>query len=240
MGMRRTTAGRKRGFSLTEIMVAIGIGAVVTGITVPLTGTLVSGNRAMSCASRMQRISSALRAYTMDYTNQPPYYPDLNSNTMVGPGLKALSDEGYLKSDLNLHCPSDRQNPVGSTNYAMSYCIEDPNADAGSGAYGDFNKRKYLSCRGMATVADPNYKRQLCPFDSTSQLPVFSRSWSPDDTTVVTWCERHYSNLKEGTKGQYQVLFWDGSVRRMDGDLFRGSGPDGAWKVSPDLDDTPT
>jgi prepilin-type N-terminal cleavage/methylation domain-containing protein len=236
----------RSGFSLTELMIAIGIAAVVTAITIPVTGTLISGNRAMSCASRMQRIHHALRMYVMDWGNVPPYHPAAGATNPnsdgppMGPGLRALQTAGYLKSETNLHCPSDRQNPVGSLNYGMSYCLRDTNAEAGSGAYGDYNQYKYLSCRGVSAVGDPNYRRQLTPLDGATGWPIFPRTWSPDDTTVVTWCDLHFMNLREGNKGQYQVLFWDGSVRRIDGDLFRGGGPDGAWKVSPDLDDTPT
>ncbi len=231
------------GFTLTELLVVIGIMAIVSAITIPVTKTMVAGNRAMSCASRMQRVYAALRTYTQDWGATPNYYPPANGSDPVtqppiGPGLMALVDGGYLKSTMNLHCPEDKQNPQGSATYGWSYFDVDANAAAGSGAFGKYSQCKYLSTRGISDVTDPDYGRQLCPYNAVSGLPIFSRAWKPDDTTVVFWCEQHYNKILEGGNGQYQVLFWDGSVRRMDGALFRGTLE--PFRVRPSMDKTPT
>ena len=43
----------------------------------------------------------------------------------------------------------------------------------------------------------------------------------PPDTAIVTWCDAHFDSYSKDGHGQYMVLFWNGTVQSMDGDLFR-------------------
>ncbi len=70
--------------------------------------------------------------------------------------------------------------------------------------------------------------------------PAASRQWRPDDTTVVLWCDYHFDTVTEAREGQYNVLFWDGSVRRMPGALLRDGDPvTEAWRTKPADDPSP-
>jgi prepilin-type processing-associated H-X9-DG protein len=92
----------------------------------------------------------------------------------------------------------------------------------------------------VSDKADPDYKRQLMPLLSNG-YPAYGTPWQPDDTTLVLWCDQHFGQIREANKGQYQVLFWDGSVRRVNGSLFRSGSPvPAAWRVMPADDNTPT
>jgi hypothetical protein len=171
---------------------------------------------------------------------------------MVGQGLWVLFAFGYLGGETALHCPADSQHGRGSDLYAYSYMTRDDNAAVdGVTAYGLYNQHKYLSSRGLRkppqTGVDPapdvDKLRQLAPLPalpSVSVAPEFSREWHPDDTTVVTWCDFHAVSIKKGGKPIYQVLFWDGSVRRMPASLLQDGAPvPAAWRVAPADDDTP-
>ncbi len=198
--MRRKRSAR--GFTLIELMVVMGIAATLVAITVPIARNMANSNKGMRCCSRLQRISQALKMYVLDEGTAPAYYPDLVNGTMVGEGLYALFYTGYLRGEDALHCPADQLHGRNTVEYPYSYMSVDPNAMFDpANPYGAYNQYKYLSCRGIRKGSlDPDVRRQLTPLPaapSTSSVPVFSREWHPDDTTVVTWCEFHERSLKQ-------------------------------------------
>jgi prepilin-type N-terminal cleavage/methylation domain-containing protein len=247
---------RDGGFSLTELIVVIGIGALITAVSFPVAKTMTSGNKLTTCAARLQHIGQAMKLYTMDEGAPPPFYPEGDgaggfSNTMHGPGLLALLDTGYLRSESALICPADTEHKsttryetpgVDDMNFkARSYFSLDPGAQTNDLGYAELNRYKYLSSRGLeSTSTDPLRKRQLAPLRSDG-LPQLARgNPQPDDRTVITWCNYHYDKIMEGREGQYQALFWDGSVHKMPGGLFRTNDDvSAAWVVSPEDDPTP-
>lgn len=137
------------GFTLLELLVVIAIAAVVAGITLPASRTMVEQNHVMTCSANLQRLGVALKAYYLDYEGVPPvlipetalppspgssdpYDEMLNPATVpegypVSPQappelnpLMVLYRGGYLRDRRTLHCPLDR---LGV------------NADAGDPAY---------------------------------------------------------------------------------------------------------
>jgi prepilin-type N-terminal cleavage/methylation domain-containing protein len=247
---------RDGGFSLTELIVVIGIGALITAVSFPVAKTMTSGNKLTTCAARLQHIGQAMKMYYLDEGAPPPFYPESDgsgnfSNTMHGPGLLALLDEGYLRSESALQCPADTEHKshtryetpsVEDLNFvARSYFSLDSAAQTNDLGYKELNRYKYLSSRGLeSTSTDPERKRQLAPLGS-SGYPVLARgATQPDDRTVITWCNYHYDKISEGKEGQYQALFWDGSVHKMPGSLFRTNDDvSAAWVVTPEDDPTP-
>jgi prepilin-type N-terminal cleavage/methylation domain-containing protein len=82
---------------------------------------------------------------------------------------------------------------------------------------------------GMTAVTVGGQKYWVSTVDST---------WMPADSTVITWCDSHAVNYTKNGVGQYQVLFWDGSVQMMARTwLEQGSAtagpPAAAWEVTP-------
>jgi len=237
---------RNRAFTLIELMVVMGIAAALVAITVPVARNLANTNKGLRCATRMQRINQALKMYVLDEGCVPPYYPDpAGTGAYFGPGLQALFESGYLSGESSLHCPADSKHPEGDPLFSFSYMNLDDDAMCdGSTEYGVENQSKYLTSRGLRRdSADPDVRRQLAPLPpspSTSLIPEFSREWHPDDTTVVTWCNYHALTITKGGEGQYQVLFWDGSVHRMDATLLQdGVDVAEAWRIKPSDDPVP-
>ncbi|MGI5816667.1 MAG: type II secretion system protein [Armatimonadota bacterium] len=241
---RRVTArsGPSRGgFTLTELLVVIGIAVLLMALLIPTGQSLRAGNRALTCKSQLQQIGTALQAYYYDEGGAPPFYieggqdpNDPLGNPPTGPGLMALYDMGYLSRRESLHCPRDvYAAQADSTGYYESYQRYDEDAFATVG----LNKYSYLSTRGVTDPIDPFYRRQLMPADDTTVPPLpmaIGPHDRPADNAVITWCPFHADEIEVGGEGAYQVLFWDGSVQRVRESVMTDDeyGPEEAWQVS--------
>jgi len=245
--LRKTT-----GFTLVEMMVVIGIMAVLMAIIIPATQSLRRGNRVVTCAFKLQQISNAMKAYHFDYGSVPPRYPGYPgpfdaTAPVAGKGLVALWEAGYLTNRRALHCPSDKDHadpnnvdPADHYGYYGSYMRPDPDAATPR----DFDNYKYLSTRGASDEPawpyyilglEPYYKQQL-------EDPLFyeteCQAWYPDDRTVVAWCNYHAKDYFRDGEGQYQVLFWDGSTKTLPAKMFAAGEPGAipVWQADPDYE----
>lgn len=257
------------GFTLTELLVVMGIAALLLAISIPVAKTITEGNHMARCNAQLQQIGRALKMYHLDYQGVPACYPvDPSSTTgdpateLAGsrgraeeiPGLVWLWYAGYMGNKKTLHCPRDIHHQDGSQlEFYESYTSRDPDAQTQSGAnYELFNNYKYLSTRGVIDPDDEDYYRQLDPAYFNPGLgmvaPAFDTTWHPDDTTVVTWCDWHADSVIREGYGQYLVLFWDGSVRALPEWLFNPDVdppdedldvPDAAWRVRPTVPTVP-
>ena len=259
--MSRCRGGATTGFTLTEMLVVIGIAMVLMAITVPVAKTINEGNQVARCNTQLQQIGQALKIYHLDYQVVPPLYPvdpTQDDSDVAGPGLQALWDADYIHDRETLHCPQDRDNtnktdPTSPDYYFTSYsdrdeCAKpgdpvDPDNPAGEKTY-NYNQYKYLSTRGVTSPGDidddghpygDDYYRQLGVITGwAGSLPIFDTNWHPDASTVVTWCNWHANSVVRQGQGQYLVLFWDGSVRSMPEDLLcTDTKRDAAWRVKP-------
>lgn len=228
---RRARYPRRRGFSLVEILVVIGIIVILLAITVPIAMRLTAGNRLMACEGNLHRIYQALRMYRLDEGGFPPYYYTPDPGTIHGRGLLTLTDLGYLKSFKPLRCPMDTGSYAAGCapsdfrlDAPYAYDAEDPLSyqwiDPDATPTGGIPAFKYLTARGLAP-GDPLEDR----------VPAHGRGtlWQPDDRTVLTWCQFHYKTITEGGKAQYLVLFYDGHVERVSAESMRQD----TWRVAP-------
>lgn len=245
------------GFSLTELLVVIGIAVLLMAITVPIGKGLRESNHAMGCIAQLQSISTALRAYFLDEGGVPLVAVEVDgSGAPVDdaevdfdhwPALMALFEYGYLGSAETLHCPRDTYDAPGSDGYFRSYMDKDEAAKADyDGSDIGANKYKYMPHRWAPddSVVGADFHRQLdtepgavFEFDGADmQAGGACGGKPPHDTAVVTWCDAHFDSYSKEGHGQYMVLFWNGSVQSIDGDLFRESTiePEAAWQVAPD------
>ena len=66
-------------------------------------------------------------------------------------------------------------------------------------------------------------------------VPYVDMDWHPLDSTVVMWCGHHLESVTTNGEAQYQVLFWDGSVKRMAQSVMEDATVGNeAWKVTHD------
>ena len=249
--LRRATGG----FTLIELLVVVAIFVILMAIMVPIGKRLRESNRTSSCMSQLQRVSVALKAYFNDEQGVPPvaYSGGVVYRGSEFPGLQALYRLDYLKNRSTLHCPSNKKDSAGqvmtadSPEYYESYSGRDTKAKPGSNSLKQY---KYMPYRQVLATDFPlDYLRQLTsPRTSGTVAPVVSLTLAgaaytatdrslglPPDDTIVTWCNYHADTYQMNHHGQYLVLYWDGSVRYMDQELFTDStvSPAESWLIKP-------
>lgn len=131
--VKRAMNGRVRAFTLIEILVVIGIIAVIAAILFPVFGRVRENARRTSCASNLKQIAIASKMYVQDYDGH--FFRNM---VAVAPGDPLVLPYGwadaiqpYAKSTQILQCPSEpypfNPNPAelkfkesGYTDYAFN------------------------------------------------------------------------------------------------------------------------
>ncbi len=232
MALARDRAKRK-GFTLLELLVVMGIIALLAGIVVSFYGRSAASQRRFQSLGNMRIIHQALRQYQLDERGLPPFSPALaydiyryqedgtpipNADTRPDRtwyGLWALVETGALESASVLHDASATHVGVsdGTASYqALSNSSEGRVEDSFfycsyQGFDADVGLWMYLPHRGV-TAADPDplkYRRQLWPYPGGEG----QSRWMPSPSTVVLW-NPYYRASSDGVTA---VLYWDGSVQ---------------------------
>lgn len=89
---------RRRGIGMAEVLVVVGILAVLVSILIPAVSRARSTSRNVGCVSKLRNIGSALQTYAMDHSGK---YPD--------PGLVDQSWEQMIREYYTgtFDCPAD-------------------------------------------------------------------------------------------------------------------------------------
>jgi prepilin-type N-terminal cleavage/methylation domain-containing protein len=214
--------GRNRGFTLIEILVTIGIIAVLAGIGVVTIGKVKGANSQTTCISNLRSLSQGLQSYYNDYMTFPADgYPE------DGDDMYPLSTElaNYINDKSTFVCPGD-----DDTTSIANFASYDPYYVARKGSY-DSNELA-LGCprhRGaknsttafstgsteitsVGTVLDKNLQ-EIPPDGTTAQRTISSvndtMTFADNSTVTVT-------NASGGSYGCFLVQ----SVRLSDGTLY--------------------
>lgn len=190
------SAAKNGGFTITELLVVMGITAVLVGLTIPALSKSRSAARDVKCLSNLRQNIAATHAYEMDYkvlpvhtiNNTPP-----NPTASVDLGLALGVNDGIRKA---WECPEDK----GFT---------------GSNGESLYHSYIYLGLSAMFHQGPPprfipenaqrRYERELSR-ELYYRIPVYmdarpfhnSRKASPDYTD-----------------GQRNAVWWDGRVGRI-------------------------
>jgi len=222
------------GFTLIEMVIVIGIVAVLSAITVPTVNRIAEGNRNVSCQANMQAVYEAMKMYRLDEDGYPPYDPGAGTEAGKGLGLWALHVYGvrtasgiglnsptarYIRGVKSMHCPDHDSvtrytNPSDSDYFNLpylSYQFTIPTTGDWSG-YDDKGQTTYQTYRGISDTNAENYRRQLFWASPSSNPNV--KNWYPADNTVITWCVHHRQYSRTGTD-QDNVIFLDGTMERL-------------------------
>lgn len=248
----------KSGFTMIELLVVIAIMAILMAIIVPIGKRLRENNTTSRCEAQLAHVGQALKAYFIDEGGVPPVGVEgtLNGSDepvptgtaidlQMWPGLQTLFAMEYLRNRATLHCPRHQFDTHGdpitssSPEYYQSYTQRDEKVKPTDSPLKQY---KYMPYRWTLQADDPNnYLRQLTrnlkqeSIAGTDYLVTTTSGAMPPDDTIITWCNQHADTYSINGHGQYVVLFWDGSVKLLDQELFQDTtaGPDEAWKVRP-------
>jgi prepilin-type N-terminal cleavage/methylation domain-containing protein/prepilin-type processing-associated H-X9-DG protein len=125
---------RHRGFSLIELLVVIGMIAILIGIVMPVTVRVREAARTVKCASNLRQIGQAILNYTTAsggllpaWSGTHSFPDDVRPDDPDGPGWIVLIDKytGGAKPDSPLYnCPSFGSAGDRAVNYflAARYC----------------------------------------------------------------------------------------------------------------------
>ena len=212
--MNLSTSRARSAFTLIEILVVIGITALLSAIILGGFRSFSESNRRSTCASNLAQIYRAARLYSDDLGAFPAYNPndsksgglwllwgfdDASDPSGIKTPERALATR-YLRSTRPFHCPSDPDstlavNAAGTLNKRfLSYQIDD-------------NGQQTYQPTRTNSLGDPDYPRQLLHFHPDGYL----LDLKTPSNTVITWCKWHRN---VGSRPD-NVLFFDGSVRRM-------------------------
>lgn len=142
--------GRRKGFTLIEILVVVAIIGIIAAILFPVFSRARENARRASCLSNLKQIALGVKMYVQD--NDGIYFRDTVADTSVRPRGWADAIQPYTKSTQILQCPSE-PNPFNP----------DPSAMAldGSG-YTDYAFNNNLIVKGEPVFAEPASTVEVC------------------------------------------------------------------------------
>ena len=158
----KTTKTARRGFTLTETVIALAILGLLAALLFPVLGRARESSRQNHCAGNLQNIYVATRQYREDFQGYPP-----NLETLLPAGSIMVVTSGGEEP----LAPAHRNMP-----------LDDPLTRMGATGLNDFDfERLQTTTVTPATTANPNaylksMNEALCPSDAL-QLNAFSSSY---------------------------------------------------------------
>ena len=132
--MRMKMRNEKNGFTLVELLVVIGIIAILASIAMPAYQTSLAKADSIGCMANLRQIGIATQNYLTDHDNTYPFIEPNPKISQIYPsqvGAKSILDtfSPYGVTTKTLQCPSDMKQPQSSyAKYGSSY-IWDPMSD---------------------------------------------------------------------------------------------------------------
>ena len=186
--MRRACTPRPSGFTLVELLTAIGIIALLAALLFPVFAQVREKGRQTACTSNLKQIGAAVFAYMQDYDETIPNgkIPD----TIFPKHAPLPTNSGwagrvfpYLKNAAVLHCPDDPTDGDGAHKaVAVSYGMNWNMATAPQAASWTAPARTVLFCE-----MENNTARVFSPDEQVSGNLSYPFTTSPAGNGYGTW-----------------------------------------------------
>lgn len=227
--MARGTFRRLAGFTLVELLVVIGIIAVLIGILMPTLAKVRQAGRRASCRSNLQQIGHFMQLYVNDYGGQMPHV-ETSPASPIAPGYPTMphllarlylaggtTNPAELKASMNVfRCPSDRITDPAELSVTPAGVETYFDRDGSSYAYDGFVFNAPAP-PGPALIwydAIRKASSSITWMDAT-HVPVF---W--DNESFHNWEKNSFfggdsSSIQVPRQGAKNCLFADGHVQDM-------------------------
>lgn len=121
--LRRTSAGRGQGFTIVELLVTVGVIALLVGLLFPALGSIRRASMDTHCRSNLRQMAVALGSY---FLSNDEYFP-ISSHTTGTPSdpaawLQSLAKHGFAGEVRR--CPADPFADGRPTSYATNAYFE--------------------------------------------------------------------------------------------------------------------
>lgn len=160
----------RRGITLTELLVVIGIVALLAAVLFPVFGRVRENSRKSSCLSNLKQLSGAMLLYCQDYNDKLPHSAQasdpVDGGWVLGAGGAAYTfptdvAKGalypYVKNTQVYICPSDTNAKTKALSYSMNMiCSQKRLAGASK------TSQTIILVDESATLNDGNFNSQLC------------------------------------------------------------------------------
>jgi len=101
------TASLKKGFTLVELMVVLAIIAVLAGVAVPVSRSVLAKSREAACLGNLKSIGGGLQLYLQDNNNRLPTLALGRADKSSQEPVLETVILAYIESEEAFHCPAD-------------------------------------------------------------------------------------------------------------------------------------
>ena len=199
---RIKSGGHARGFTLTEVVVAVGIVAVLASLLMPALAQAHHQASLAQCTNNLHQISQALQMYNIDHAGAYSSYAGVNvGGTVIRANyasasecypdrLTHLKDLGYVRDGRVFICPMDythatKDTATGRASLKPYYSTQIPAADYSWWAERDNNSGDWLRCPDGSSVHTYNCS-YIYEF-STRPLQTYTRTVDGQGNMTVDW-----------------------------------------------------
>jgi len=202
------------GFTLVELLVVIGVIAVLAALLAPVYVNAKKGASRAACQSNLSQIARAFSSYVNDFGG----YPNTANQYLWGGFYWRDPIRGYVAAantesrNKVLSCPSDPTPPgiYAGTSYAYSACFYMTPEQTNRVADGNHLRSKFASTNPKlpcSTIASPSVR-------FASKKVMVAEYWTMhSDSPKVGWYDGPSDTGLDPWSGQRNYLFADGHVR---------------------------